>query len=1302
MGDLAASEVRGGIKIAIDRGGTFCDVIAIVPGRDDIVLKLLSVDPENYDDAPTEGIRRVLEIVEGRKIPRGEKIDLSRVSSVRMGTTIATNALLERKGERTALLTTKGFKDLLRIGNQARPDIFDLSCAKPEVLYEKVIEVNERVTLEGYAEDPEKVKVDPETSDDLTKGITGETVRIIKALDKNEVRQSLEELWAEGFRSIAIVLAHSFTYPQHEAIITEMAESMRFSTSTSSTLMPMIKMVPRGTSATADAYLSPKIKGYLTAFGQSFKGGLSQSRTTFEFMQSDGGMVNFDRFSGLKAILSGPAGGVVGYAQTSYDAQEKPCIGYDMGGTSTDVSRYAGMYEHVFETTTAGVTIQSPQLDINTVAAGGGSMLFYRNGMFVVGPESASAHPGPACYRKGGPLTVTDANLLLGRLLPEYFPKIFGPTEDQPLDVDVTRSKFEALTADINAEKEGDALSVEAVAEGFLKVANEAMSRPIRTLTEARGFYCGNHYLASFGGAGGQHACSIANLLKIKRIIIHKYSSILSAYGMALADVVTEVQEPTANEWNDDTKAGLVRDLEHLVERAKRELLSQGFNKDRLREEVYLHMRYQGSDSALMVLKPENDWDYGKAFVRRHQEEFGFTMQRPILVDDLRVRGIARGLDRSNNTPFNELRTLKTRVVATSERTSRVYFNSTGWIDAPVYQLPDLQPGDQVQGPGIIIDQTQTIVLQPETICTTTSKHCVIDVQNVPSMDLDDKTVDPIQLSVFGHRFMAIAEQMGRTLQLTSVSTNIKERLDFSCAIFSEDGALISNAPHVPIHLGSMGAAVHYAHDFWKDNFKPGDVVCSNHPLAGGTHLPDITVITPVFDEAGKRIVFYVASRGHHADIGGITAGSMPPHSKQLFQEGAAIKSMKLVSQGQFDEEAVTKALLEDPAQYDGCSGTRCLTDNLSDLKAQVAANNKGITLMNGLIQEFGLSVVQFYMREIQNNAELSVRNLLRQVCKTSGTTLQAVDHLDDGSPISLKISINAEEGSAVFDFTGTGQEMYGNLNAPKAVTTSAILYCLRCLINVAIPLNQGCLVPINIVIPEDCLLSPSETAAVVGGNVLTSQRLVDVIFKAFEACAASQGCTNNLTFGTGGKQADGSHKFGFGVYETIAGGAGAGPTWHGQSGVHTHITNTRITDVEVFERRYPIVLHQFGLRTGSGGNGQHQGGEGVIREIEFRIPVQVSILSERRVFQPYGLNGGEPGAVGKNTWIQGNTGRHIYLGGKNSVAMEAGDRIRIETPGAGGWGKVGATATVANKEAQHPRASGSLAERHAAGQSST
>ncbi|KAI5807475.1 Hydantoinase B/oxoprolinase-domain-containing protein [Peziza echinospora] len=1301
-----------GIRIAIDRGGTFTDCVGN-PGtgklEDDVIIKLLSVDPQNYDDAPLEGIRRLLERFTGESIPRGQAIDTSKIESIRMGTTVATNALLERKGEKCALITTKGFKDCLVIGNQSRPKIFDLAIRKPEVLYQDVVEIDERVTLEDFAEHPERLTTNIEEAKDanLVRGLSGEVVRILKRPEVEDVRTNLKKLYDDGYRSIAVALMHSYTYPDHEVQVGKIAEEIGFThISLSSQLMPMIKIVPRATSATADAYLTPEIKRYIAGFQKGFKGNLgvdglknssAEKSARCEFMQSDGGLVDVGKFSGLRAILSGPAGGVVGYALTSYDPDtDIPVIGFDMGGTSTDVSRYgSGRYEHVFETTTAGVTIQSPQLDINTVAAGGGSRLFWKNGLFVVGPESAGAHPGPACYRKGGPVTVTDANLFLGRLLPEYFPKIFGKNEDEPLDHEASKQAFITLTEQINKELEGDGrkpMTPEEVAYGFIKIANESMTRPIRSLTEAKGYDTSMHRLATFGGAGGQHAVAIAESLGIKQILIHKYSSVLSAYGMALADVVHEVQEPSSAVFSEKEKSNLAARLEGLQEKASAALRDQGFSDSEIVHELYLNMRYRGTESTLMIVNPDpsefegEKWAFGKAFVKQHVQEFGFTLpDRDIIVDDVRVRGIGKSMRSESKTVDQQLKTLKPVAVdeSKSKASKEVYFED-GRRTTPIYEIPTLAIGEKIRGPAILADQTQTIVVTPEASAIILEAHVVInlgDGEESESKTLSTEKVDPIMLSIFSHRFMAIAEQMGRALQKTSVSTNVKERLDYSCALFDSDGGLVANAPHLPVHLGSMSTCVRTQAKIWEGKLKRGDVIVSNHPEYGGTHLPDITVITPAF--SGDRIIFYVASRAHHADIGGILPGSMPPHSKELYQEGAAIKSEKLVSEGRFNEDRITYLLRDEPAQYPGCSGTRCLEDNINDLKAQVAANQKGINLINGLVQDYGEEVVQFYMRSIQSNAEQSVRNLLRQVSERfEGRELVSKDYMDDGSPIKLRVEIDKEKGEAVFDFTGTGPEMYGNLNAPRAVTFSAIIYCLRALIKADIPLNQGCLTPIHVKIPAKSFLSPSSKAAVVGGNVCTSQRITDVILRAFNACGASQGDCNNLTFGYGGYDVDQKkHIPGFGYYETIAGGSGAGEGWNGTSGVHTHMTNTRITDTEVFERRYPVLLREFSIRDGSGGKGRFHGGDGVIRDIEFRKDVQVSILSERRVFHPYGLEGGEDAECGVNLWVRRDDEggeRIINLGGKNTAAMRVGDRIIIMTPGGGGWG-------VPEKEERRP-----------------
>ncbi|OLL25443.1 hypothetical protein NEOLI_003786 [Neolecta irregularis DAH-3] len=1270
------------INIAIDRGGTFTDCIGVSQGRDDIVIKLLSVNPDNYDDAPIEGIRKILEKHTGKRIGRDEMIQSELIESIRMGTTVATNALLERKGERCALFITKGFKDLLAIGNQSRPRIFDLAIHKPDVLYSQVIEVDERVTLENYSEDPNKDELEINKSDPaIFKGISGEPIRVLKVLDESAVKSDLKRLYHEGFRSIAVCLLHSYTFSDHEDKIRKLAEEIGYRhISLSSKLMPMIKIVPRGTSSTADSYLSPVVRQYLSGFSNGFRGRLGgeaareHNGPRCEFMQSDGGLVDIERFSGLKAILSGPAGGVVGYARTSYDADTKvPVIGFDMGGTSTDVSRYAGSLEHVFETTTAGVTIQSPQLDINTVAAGGGSLLHWMNGLFVVGPDSAGAHPGPACYRKGGQLTVTDANLFLGRLVPEFFPKIFGPKENEPLDLEAPKKLLQEMCDLINQELGDNKLTLDETAYGFIKVANEAMARPIRALTEAKGYDVSKHRLATFGGAGGQHACAIAQSLGISQILVHRYSSVLSAYGMALADVVHEIQEPCAETWDKNSKESWITRMEELKKKTTENLRDQGFSENQIKHELYLNMRYQGTDTSLMIVKPEGGWSFGEAFVEQHEEEFGFTLHRNIIIDDIRVRGIGMAARITEESIDKQLKrnTFVNVDSAKAHTVSKVYFEG-GRLDTPVYELEALSTRDEVAGPALIIDDNLTIIITPNANARILDTHVIINLGKdetapISKSKLANTQLDPVMLSIFSHRFMSIAEQMGRTLQKTSISTNIKERLDYSCALFDSNGGLVANAPHLPVHLGSMSTCIVRQSEIWKGKLSPGDVLVTNHPDSGGTHLPDITVITPAF--SGNEIIFYVASRAHHADIGGILPGSMPPTSKELFEEGAAIYSSKLVKKGKFDEEGVTNLLLHEPSKLPGCSGTRCLRDNISDLKAQVSANKRGIDLIKVLVEDYGEDVVQFYMRSIQKNAENAVRNLLKDVSmRFKGENLRATDYMDDGTPISLNITINGDMGEAVFDFEGTG-----NTNAPEAITYSAIIYCLRSLISDDIPLNQGCLLPIRVCIPKYSLLSPSSGAAVVGGNVLTSQRVTDVILKAFRACAASQGDCNNLTFGTDY----------FGYYETIAGGAGAGPSWDGQNGVHTHMTNTRITDPEILERRYPVILHQFAFREGSGGIGQHRGGNGLIREIEFRIPCQVSILSERRVHRPYGMNGGGDGQCGLNLWVRkGSDSKYkiVNLGGKNTARMTHGERIIVCTPGAGAWGF---SSTTSQKEKQ-------------------
>jgi 5-oxoprolinase (ATP-hydrolysing) len=1243
-------------RFSIDRGGTFTDIYAEVPGESGFrVMKLLSEDPQNYADAPREGIRRILQEVLGRRIDKA-CFSSDPIEWIRMGTTVATNALLERKGARCVLVVTKGFGDILQIGNQDRPNIFDLEIRKPELLYETVLEVDERLRILRPDE--------PAPDAPVVEGITADRLVVLQPLDIERLRPRLQAVYDSGIRSLAVVLMHAYAWPEHELAVGRLAAAMGFTQiSLSHQVMPRVKLVARGDTTMVDAYLNPHIRNYLDSFRRGFDDGLIGTRLLF--MQSDGGLAPADSFTGSRAILSGPAGGVVGYAMTTHQAQQtgQPVIGFDMGGTSTDVSRFGGDYELVFETETAGVRIQAPQLHIKTVAAGGGSRLFFENNMFMVGPESAGAHPGPVCYRKNGFLAVTDANLMLGRIQPNYFPKIFGPGEDQPLDAAASREAMEAMTARINAHysaKGLPGLSVEQVALGFLRVANEVMVRPIREISVMRGFDIKAHVLATFGGAGPQHACAIAKALGISKIFIHRFSGILSAYGIGLADVVVDRQQPVAEVYAPEILAKMETQLEHLRRETYNELRGQGFGQAALSSTAFLNLRYKGTDTAMMISRPA-DGDYARVLAETYQREFGFDLStRPILIDDLRVRAVGR------TGRLQQMQIQPAHGPAQPLEVVPCYFEQ-GWLDTAVYDLEKLGAGHSLEGPALIIHHTSTILVEPDCRARITNAGDVeISIQSLQRQSVDAR-IDPIQLSIFSNLFMSIAEQMGRMLQKTAISTNIKERLDFSCALFGPQGQLVANAPHLPVHLGAMSEAVKEQIRRCRDSLKPGDVLVSNHPVAGGSHLPDITVITPVFRR--NQIIFWVAARGHHADIGGISPGSMPPNSRTIEEEGACIASFKLVEDGRFQEEGIRDLLLAPgkltPAQgRPAISGSRLLSDNISDLKAQVAANQKGIELVLEMVDHYGLDVVQAYMQHVQDAAEEAVRVRLKDLSLDKGLaekdTVHAEDYLDDGSPIALALTIDRRDSSACFDFSGTGPEIWGNCNAPKAVTKSAILYCLRCLIKKDLPLNHGCLLPIRINIPKGSLLDPSPQAAVVGGNVLTSQRVVDVVLKAFGVAAASQGCMNNFTFG--------NERFGY--YETIGGGGGAGPYWHGQTGVHTHMTNTRITDPEILERRYPILLREFSIRRGSGGKGRYCGGDGLVREVEFLEPLNMAILSERRVFQPYGLEGGGAGAAGQNIFIR-RDGRRLNLGAKNEILAQPGDRFRILSPGGGGFGKM-------------------------------
>ncbi|CDK26344.1 unnamed protein product [Kuraishia capsulata CBS 1993] len=1275
---------ESGISIAIDRGGTFTDVIYRYSNKEE-TFKLLSVDPSNYKDANIEGIRRVLEKVTGKAIPRGEPLDTSPVSSIRLGTTVATNALLERKGARCALVTTRGFKDLLHIGDQSRPDLFALNIVKPGVLFEKVIEADERVTMPAFLVDP--TSYDAKDMIDGKKYVEGETkevFEIMKPLDKVKITQDLKKLKSEGIESVAIVFIHGYNFQRHEKEAGEIAKSLGFkNVSLSHELLPVIKAVPRGQSTVVDAYLTPIVKDYIENFLSGFRQDF-EDHTRIEFMQSDGGLCSWKNFSGLRSLLSGPAGGVVGEAKTCYDPNyNTPVIGFDMGGTSTDVSRYAGEFEFSFESITAGIKIAAPQLDINTVAAGGGSILTYKNGVFAVGPESASAHPGPACYRKGGPLTITDANLFTGRIIPEYFPKIFGPNEDEYLDYEITKSKFEELAKVVNIDNPGFPKTPQEIALGFLKVANFQMAKPIRDLTDAKGHDVSKHALASFGGAGGQHAAAIAKVLKINKVLIHRHSSILSAFGILLADVVNDQQQPVAAVYSEKSRDELLEKCQLLKKKVNQDLIEQGVSPETIDFKTYLNMGYKGSDTRIMILQPD-DLDFAREFYAIHEREFAFNdMDRDVLVSDIRVRGTGNASEkmseRSAYEDFDKIPKIAMEKSDCSLKTPIIF--DEGTLESGIYFLNALEVGSVIVGPALILDSTQTLLVTPDSRATILPRHVVLEVDVESKTTLSHDHVDPVQLAIFANRFMSIADDMSRTLQKISVSANIKERMDYSCALFDNEGNLTANAPNVPVHLGSMSAAIRYQLEYWKDDLREGDILCTNSPSVGGTHLPDITIISPVFHEG--KIQFVVAARAHHSEIGGSAPGSSSSYAREIYEEGVNIETWKIVSGGNFDYEGLTKHFVEGPRRY-GVSGTRNIDDNLADLRAQIASNQRGILLLKELFNEYGSETVLFYMRNVKKTAEMAVRNFLKTYSTENADKLplKAVDYMDDGSKICVSIDIDANEGSAVFDFTGTSLESYSNLNAPRSITFSAVVYALRCLVNMDIPLNQGCLDPCELIIPENSLINPSPYAAVCAGNGMTSQRLTDCIFKAFGQTSATGGCMNGLNFGTGGENEKGELIKGFGYTETIGQGNCAGIIekdgvrygFHGFSGTQTNMTNTKITDPEVLEHRYPCLLIEYCIRENSGGIGKFNGGNGLTREIQFNSPVHLSLVTQRRVHSPWGIYGGGDGQKGEN-YLGRNRGngviQWIQLPSLAEIEMRKGDILKVHTPGGGGFGRV-------------------------------
>ncbi|KIY50075.1 hypothetical protein FISHEDRAFT_72121 [Fistulina hepatica ATCC 64428] len=1344
-----------GITIACDRGGTFTDVWAYIPrhifkhpppsllsnvvvvdGSSDldgvqVQLKLLSEDPQSYADAPTEGIRRVLQIAEGREIPKDTKIDTKLIDSIRMGTTVATNALLERKGESFALVLTKGFRDLLEMGDQTRPDLFDLSISgKPTLLYDRahVIEAQERVTMEGWTLNPQGQTVEGLLTAAKESDEEGEIAIGVSAVrtDENGLHEDLQKLYNQGLRGVAVCLLHAWTYPAHEQAVAQIAREIGFTQiSLSSALAPSIKAVPRGNAASLDAYLNPVLRRYVDGFIKSFVGGSfaikdgasREEKTRCDFMQSDGGLVSAHKFSGLRAVLSGPAGGVVGFAKTSYEKRTgTPVIGFDMGGTSTDVSRFAGTFEHEFNVVTAGIRVACPQLGIETVAAGGGSRLTFKNSTFCVGPESVGAHPGPVCYRKGGELAITDANLVLGRLVPSTFPSIFGPNADEPLDTKASRTKFEALTATINTERGGVLpYTVDEVAAGFLRVANENMSRPMRSLTEQRGYAVSNHNLCCFGGAGGQHACVIAKGLGIGLVVVPRFSSVLSAFGIACADLTGEAlapisvnlsmmsaQEGTSPEW-----AVLDARVWALTENVRRQLADQDVADGDMSFEVTIGCLYDGSDTVLQIpygLSTSGTCALLDAFVATHLRETSFSMPRSVLASSVHVRGTGKSFDFTPKGFSEELAVAMSAMPEVAppaaSQFSDAYFefsDGTGRrVPTPVYALGDVPRGSRIVGPAIIADRTQTIVVEPRCEAWVLEQHVIIRIDVVSDVSEGAAGIEavkptketeivanPIMLAVFGNRFMSIAEQMGHTLQRTSISVSIKERLDFSCSIHGTDGSLVANAPHIPIHLGSMQYAVQAQHKHWLGKLRPGDVLLTNDGQWGGTHLPDLTTITPVFSPTDPKdpdkppeIIFYVASRGHHTDIGGTSVTSMNPISKELWQEGVVVKSFLLCSQGRFDEEGFRK-LFSEPAKYPGSSATRRIDHNITDIQAAISANVRGIHLMHALFEEFGGPTVKFYMGQIQTLAAETVRSFFRDTyARVDGRPLHAHDFMDDGTRIELEVRIDLASGNAAFDWTGTGPQTHGNFNSPISLSYAAIIYCLRCMIraDVPMPLNQGVLDPVENIVPKGSFLNPGGVVAI-SGSTIASQRLVDVILKAFGAAAASQGCANSFGFGTGGKDVYGNVTPGFAYGEAIGGGSGAGPGWHGSHAISVHSTNTRLTDVEVIEARCPLLVKEFAIQKGSGGRGKWRGGDGCIRHIMARIPVNCSIVSQRRVFAPYGMEGGEDGDRGRNIWHRRDpeTGEveQISLGNNGMVRLGRGDSVRIETPGGGGWGRI-------------------------------
>lgn len=1196
------------IKIAIDRGGTFTDVYVRF-GEQAYTKKLLSVNPQSYENSSVEGIKLALENIFTISIK--DKIPINKIEWVRMGTTLGTNALLERKGSKTALLVTKGFKDILTISYQNRPKLFDLNIKKPTPLYSNVLEVEERVVL------------------NQNKELVVETEPNLELLKKE-----LIVLQDTGIESIAISFMHAYSFFRHEQLVSQLAKEVGFGFVVSShEVLPTMKYIDRCSTTVLDAYLTPHIQKYLDTFYSGFRN--SEHNKVFYFMQSNGGLVRASNFRGSNSLLSGPAGGIVGLSSI-YNG--KPLIGFDMGGTSTDVCRFAGEYELSDEYLIDGVINKVPQLDIVTVAAGGGSRLFYKNGMFVVGPESSSSHPGPICYRKNGYLSLTDANLILNRILPKYFPKIFGKEQNEGLDVESVQTAMEDIAKDINRHLEHKTLSIEEIALGFIQVANFNMIKPIKTISIERGFDIQAHTLVCYGSASAQHACAIAKNLEIKEIFIHRYSGIFSAYGIGKADIIFHKQKTMNIIYDNKNTEFLENVFGEFIKDTLKEYSEQGYKQ--LEFTKYVKLRYYGTSQNFLIQEPK-DKDYKKVFVDNHKRNFGFDFpNKKLEIIELRLKVLVR-VDKYNRSKIgmSDAQPIPIDSVKT-------YFKE-GWLKTDVFNLEALFANQEIKGPAFILDTNSTILIEPDCQAKITEYGDVsISVFGKPNSNKNQNSneYNPITLSIFNNLFMSIANQMGSSLKNTSISTNIKERLDFSCALFDKGGNLVANAPHIPVHLGSLSYCIKQILSKFNGKIFENDVFITNDPQEGGSHLPDITVIAPKVIDG--EIQYIVANRGHHADIGGKTPGSMPSFSHDISEEGALVSAFKIVENGDFQEGKI-RHILE---KY----GARNIEDNISDIIAQISACQKGLYLLDELVEKYSKQTIESYMLYIQDVSEKAIRKMFMKFGKSH---FHAIDFMDDGSKIELVIKIDKRNGDAIFDFSGSDYESYSNRNAPKSITFSAVVYVLRCLIDEELPLNEGFLRPIRFRFKENSILNPSKSAAVAGGNVTTSQRIVDVILKALGTSAASCGCMNNISFG--------NDKFGY--YETLGGGAGATPSIEGADAIHTHMTNTRITDPEILERRYPVVVRETSVRLDSGGEGISKGGNGMVREIEFLENMDVNIITERRSTAPWGMAGGSDGKKGKNLLIKEDKIQN--LGGKSQLRVNKNDRIRIETPGGGGYG---------------------------------